>query len=581
MKTEKVLEVLLESVYNGIIAIDKLGIINYCNKAARVMMGLNENIKGLPVEKIFPNTQLLTVLKTGKPQHATKFTYGKKTFLTNRTPIIDNNEIIGAVAVFQEITDIEKISSELASVQELNRQLNAIIESVDDGILVLDEKGQITKVNKSLEKVTGLKSADYLHKDLDSLYEKGLLLYKPIASAALEKKAVITNFQGINTGKELIITAKPFTDENGNVKGVVSTVRDITELIKLRQELEQSQKLTNFYLARLNQFSKQCLEQNKFITRNPKMINILELAYRIAQSETTVLILGESGVGKGLIAENIHNWSNRSKEPIVKINCSAIPKELLESELFGYESGAFTGAKKIGKPGLLEAANEGTVFLDEIGDLPLDMQSKLLHVLEDKQFIRIGSVKPFTVNVRFIAATNQNLEENVRKGTFREDLYYRLNILPLKILPLRERKEDIPVLISFFLSKFNKKYTASKSFSPQVVSLLQDYSWTGNVRELSNVVERLVLISAEDTIKAEDLPEHILNQVERCELNNLNIDEKLLKKAKEDLEIAILMEAIDKHKSMRKAAQALGLSHTSVIRKARKYGLSGVDKLTI
>lgn len=573
MKTKKVLEVLLDSVYNGIIAIDKHGIIIFCNKAAISLMNLNNDIEGLPVDKVFPNTQLLTVLETGKPQYATKFIHGKKTFLTNRTPITNNNEIIGAVAVFQDITDFEEISSELASVQELNRQLNAIIESIDDGILILDDKGKITKVNKSLEKATGLKSVDYLDKDLDSLYQQGLLLYKPIASAALEKKEVITNLQGINTGKELIITAKPFADENGNIKGVVSTVRDITELIKLRQELEQSQKLTNLYLAKLNQLSKQCMEQNKFITRNPKMINILELAYRIAQAETTVLILGESGVGKGLIAENIHNWSNRSKEPIVKINCSAIPKELLESELFGYEAGAFTGAKKIGKPGLLETASEGTVFLDEIGDLPLDMQVKILHVLEDKQFIRIGGVRPFTVNVRFIAATNQNLQEKVKEGGFREDLYYRLNILPLIILPLRERLEDIPVLLSFFLSKFNSKYNSSKSFSPQVISLLQNYSWPGNVRELSNVVERLVLISAEDTIKEEDLPEHISNQVEKCELNKLSIDDKLLKKAREDLEISLLKEAMEKHKSLRKAAQMLGLSHTAVIKKARKYGL--------
>jgi PAS domain S-box-containing protein/TyrR family helix-turn-helix protein len=575
MKCPEVLDILLDSVHNGIIAINKDGIITICNRAARIMMRIEENIEGQPIETIISNTQLLNVLNTGQAQYAVKFTYGDKTFLTNRSPIILNKKVVGAVAVFQEITDLEHISSELAIVQNLNRELNAIIESIDDGILILDEKGKILRVNKSLERVTGLSIQEYNNNYLHSLYEKGLLLYKPIASSALERKEIITNFQAINTGKELIITARPVTDDEGNITRVVSTVRDITELTKLRRELEQSQKLTDLYLAQLNQLSKErFLKGNKIITRNTEMLNLLDMSYRIAQTETTVLILGESGVGKELIAENIHNWSNRAeKGSMIEVNCSAIPKELLESELFGYEPGSFTGAKKKGKPGLFELANEGTIFLDEIGDLPLEMQAKLLRVLEVKEFFRIGGVKPIKVNTRFIAATNQNLEQSVKEGMFREDLYYRLNIVPIVIPPLRKRKEDIPVLLSFFLSKYNKKYQSSKSFSPKAVTLLQKYSWPGNVRELKNIVERLVLISNQEIIQEEDLPEHILNIVEKVENKTYSLNGKSLKEAKEELEIVILKKEIEKHRSIRQVAQALGLSHTAVLKKVHKYNL--------
>jgi len=295
MKFPEILNVLIESVHNGILAINTEGIITVCNKAARMMMGIDESIEGEPVESIISNTQLLNVLKTGVPQYAEKFIYRNKTFLSNRTPIILDNQIVGAVAVFQDITDIEKISLELSTLQYLNRELNTIIDSIDDGVLVIDEKGKIVRVNKSFERVTGLNHQEYSNSSLQSLYEKGLLLYTPIASAALEKKEVITNLQIISTGKELIITAIPVTDECGKINKVVTTARDITDLNKLKQELEQSQKLSELYRAQINQLSKKrFIKDNKIVTRNTKMLDILELSHRIAQTETTVRVCSES-----------------------------------------------------------------------------------------------------------------------------------------------------------------------------------------------------------------------------------------------------------------------------------------------
>jgi len=577
MEHHETLEILIDAIYNGIIAINKEGIITVCNKAARKMMGVNEDVLGRSVETIIYNARLLSVLKTGVPQYAEKFSYKKKTFLTNVTPIVLDDLVMGAVAVFQEITDIEKISLELLSVHSLNRELNTIIDSIDDGVLVTDGEGKIIRVNKSIEKVTGLSVQEYTDNFMQSLYEKGLLLYAPIASATLEKKEIVTNLQIISTGKEVIVTANPVTDKHGKINKVVTTARDITDLNKLKQDLEQSQKLTELYRAQINQLTKKhFLKNNKVVTRNTKMLNILELCHRIAQTETTVLILGESGVGKELIAENIHNWSDRAERgPLIKVNCSAIPKELLESEFFGYESGSFTGAKKGGKPGLFELASEGSILLDEIGDLPLEMQAKLLRVLETKQYLRLGGLKHKKINTRFIAATNKDLEEMVKEGLFREDLYYRLNVVPIAIPSLRERLDDIPILLSFFLNKFNQKYGLSKSFCPEAISLLQKYHWPGNVRELKNIIERLVLISSQNIIYKEDIPGNITKAMESSEnaKKTYSLKGQSLKDIREELEITILKEAIEKYGSIREISRELGLSHTAVGKKMRKYNL--------
>jgi TyrR family helix-turn-helix protein len=282
--------------------------------------------------------------------------------------------------------------------------------------------------------------------------------------------------------------------------------------------------------------------------------------------------------------ESIHRWSAR-KGKLIKINCSAIPEKLLESELLGYEEGAFTGAKKQGKPGAFEMADQGTIFLDEIGDLPLSMQAKILRVLEDTKVLRLGGTEPIKIDARIIAATNQDLESKIKKGEFREDLFYRLNVLPISITPLRERPGDIPLLLSFYLCKYNKRYRLQKRFSPAILSALNKYSWPGNVRELKNVVERMVIVSDESTLKKSDIPENIRLEIESTveppaggdtgadTVFKFDYSRMGLKRATEELEKIILKDAIEKHGSFRKASRHLGISHTAVIKKVRNYNL--------
>jgi transcriptional regulator with PAS, ATPase and Fis domain len=302
------------------------------------------------------------------------------------------------------------------------------------------------------------------------------------------------------------------------------------------------------------------------------MENILQLAAKIADVDSTVFILGESGVGKEVIARFIHKRSHRDKGPFVKINCGAIPETLLESELFGYETGAFTGAKRQGKPGLIEMANEGTLFLDEIGELPLNLQVKLLQVLQEHRLVRIGGIKPITVNIRVIAATNRDIENMVKKGEFREDLFYRLNVVPITIPPLRERRDDIIPLIYHFLEEYNRKYDKAKKISAEAKDILIKYNWPGNVRELENTVERLVVTVEEDVILPHHLPEN-LKEI-NIPLKVVNVDGIIpLKDAVEMVERQLLHKAVEQCNSTYDIAKILGVNQSTVVRKIQKYGI--------
>lgn len=575
---------LLNSFKYGILAIDFKQNIFFCNESFFSLMKIKQNIIGKPLKEVFKEENLIKILNTGQSQLMEKFTYNNRMFLVNRIPIHENGEIVGAVSTFMEITSIEKITFEIAKTFKKQITVNTVIDAVNYGILILDKNGMVCKVNNSLLRDTELTSSDFLRKDMDMLFKQGLIRCNSIALTSLNKKQIVTDFQGICTGKELIINAAPIVNEKGEVLTVASTVKDITDFNKIRLELEEAFWLPNLYKSNIvggNPWEEKLKKEKIFITRNIKMLDTLKLIKKIANSHSKVLILGESGVGKEIIVENIHKWSLRQGR-LIKINCSAIPEKLLESELFGYEEGAFTGAKKRGKPGAFEMANNGTLFLDEIGDLPLSMQAKILRVLEDTKILRLGGTEPIHVNARIIAATNQNLKDKTKKGEFREDLYYRLNVLPIFILPLRERTEDIPLLLIFYLGKYNGRYQLQKSFSPATVNILTKYSWPGNVRELKNVVERMVIISNGDVIRESDIPDNILDEVKSTKDNatsssitfEFDYSNMSLKKATEELEKIILENAIKKHGSFRKASKHLGVSHTSVIKKVKKYGIT-------
>jgi len=333
--------------------------------------------------------------------------------------------------------------------------------------------------------------------------------------------------------------------------------------------------LATRYQAELSELMFERLKKEKVIAESPEMRKVLTLAIRAAKTDTTVMILGESGVGKEVLARIIHNTSNRSETgSFIQINCGAIPEHLLESELFGYEAGAFTGANPKGKAGLFEIANKGTILLDEIGDLPLKLQVKLLRVLQERELLRIGGTTARKLDVRIISATNVNIWDCVQEGTFREDLYYRLNVLPIEIPPLRERKEDIPPLAMYFISLLNEKFGFEKRIASDSFPILESYSWPGNVREIQNFLERLWVFSDDNLIQPQSVQAQLDSLKAKFKFSSIAVNELIpIQEAKELVEKELISLAYNRYPSIRKAAKVLGLDHGSVIRKAEKYGI--------
>ena len=302
------------------------------------------------------------------------------------------------------------------------------------------------------------------------------------------------------------------------------------------------------------------------------MYRVMEKAIRLSQVDTTILLQGEAGVGKGYFADLIHNTSPRKDKPLIRVDAGAIPEQLIESELFGYEGGAFTGALRRGKPGYIEIAEEGTLFLDEIAEIPLQIQVKLLRFLENNQIVRVGDTTTKTINTRVIAATNKRLDKMVEEGTFRKDLFFRLNVIPLTIPPLRERVDDIPPLIYYFLKKFNQKYSRQKAIFPRALECLCSYSFPGNIRELSNLIEQLVVLLPNDKIDIEDIPSHIRTSYNSSK-NTLPAHGWNLQKTVAEIEKDLIARAIKNFGSQRKAAEPLGINHSTLSRKIKKYGI--------
>lgn len=394
-----------------------------------------------------------------------------------------------------------------------------------------------------------------------------------------ERKKSVTIMRKMRQGNEIYITGTPvFCD--GQITHVTVNIRDVTELQRLQVQVSR---LTALYLSAPEENRTSTLAKENIVVESPAMKRVVDIAIRIAQVDSVVLIYGESGTGKEVIARLIHSLSARSKGPFISINCGAIPENLLESELFGYEKGAFTGAWRDGKPGLFELANGGVIFLDEISEMPLNLQVKLLKILQDMEVYRLGGIKPIKFDVRVIAATNRNLLELVKDKKFREDLFYRLYVVPIEIPPLRNRREDIFPLAWHFLKMYNQKYNQSKTFSSELVAVLETYNWPGNVRELQNIIERLVVTSDTDVLKPEHLP-HSIYQRDEDETEEASFKEYKLSgivalyQAKELTERALLAQALKMKRTTREIGNLLGISHSTVVRKLQKYGLSGTER---
>ncbi|MEW6275115.1 MAG: sigma 54-interacting transcriptional regulator [Bacillota bacterium] len=425
--------------------------------------------------------------------------------------IYHQSKLVGVASTFELFTKIKKllvqdifnlknVIEESKKMNQLNTQLDILIKNSYDGIFITDGEGKVLRVNNSVLRMLGAKEDELLGKNTGDLVKDGYYSSSSVLES-IKLRQPVTKIMYSRTGVEIMATSTPIFDEDGKVIYVITNSRDMTDLSKLLRELEQTKELSNRYLTELQYLRKKHLEHDRIVAESPIMLKVIETAQKIAKVDSTVLIRGESGVGKEVIAKFIHKESYRNNGPFIAVNCAAIPEPLLEAELFGYESGAFTGASRSGKPGMFELADKGTLFLDEVGELPLAIQAKLLRALESSEVMRVGGIKAKKIDVRIIAATNKDLEEMVLKGVFRRDIYYRLNVIPLYIPPLRERKEDIIALTNFFLREFCNKNKCRRFFSQEALSELVNQQWPGNTRELRNVVERVAATATGEEIR--------------------------------------------------------------------------------
>lgn len=452
---------------------------------------------------------------------------------------------------------------------KLNRALDAIIENSYDGIYITDQDGITLYTNSAIERITGIPKEYYIGKSVDQLIKRGIL-NASVTHKVVKLRRTVSVVQDNFAGKETLITGSPVFNAEGEIEQVVTNIRDLSDLNELMHELTKANELNNQYKQEIEKLRK-ITSKDGVVFVSDKMKMIYEIAERISDIDATVLILGETGVGKDVLARNIYNRSIRSKKgDFIKINCGAIPADLLESELFGYEGGAFTGANQKGKPGMFELAESGILFLDEVGELPLQLQVKLLRALQEREIQRIGGTKPKKIDVRIIAATNRNLSEMVKSGDFREDLFYRLNVIPITIPPLRERREDILALTDLFLTKANEQYKFSKEIDSRLKEYFYQHDWPGNVRELINIVERLVVLTDNRILSINDLPEEY--QPENRNQPNLNAT-LTLKEAVERAEKEILTKAAQTYQTTYEIAEALESSQATIVRKLKKYRL--------
>jgi len=569
---KKDIELILNSTHDAMIGVDTDGIITLFNKAAERLTGIEaKDAMGKYVADVIKDTRLPYILETGESELNRQQDLGNIKIITNRMPVKDKKgRIIGAVAVFRDITEIIKLAEEITNLNEVYSLLEAIINATQDAISVVDQNGLGVMINPAYIKITGLSEKDVIGKPAtvdiaegESIHMQVLKTRKPIKGALMKVGPA---------RKEVLVNAAPII-VNGELRGSVGVIHDMSEITKLSNELKNAKNIIRSLEAKYT--------FEDIIGSDPLLLSAIDKAKKAAEIPITVLLRGESGTGKEIFAHAIHNESERKFRKFIKVNCSAIPETLLESELFGYEEGAFTGAKKGGKKGFFEEAEGGTIFLDEIGEIPHSTQTKLLRVLQEKEIVRVGGTKSISIDVRIIAATNADLEGAIESGRFRADLYYRLNVLPITIPPLRLRKGDIYDLSIFFIKKFNQQYGRNvRDITQQAVSRLKEYNWPGNVRELDNFIGRAIInMKASDTV----IQENHLPKLEGASDAGDNPDARMKGRGSISMTLDSVVEKAEKEhiaKVMKecgnnktKAAKNLNISLRSLYYKLERYGL--------
>lgn len=581
-----------ENVYSniesGLLVVDNQHTIIIYNTEAEHLFGIPaREVLGRKVTEVFPDSRLPEVVDTKEPILGYTREIGKSTIVVNTTPIIENDEIKGAISTFEDVSRLVQISWEFEEVKELKERYLQILEAVQDGICVFDREGTVTYINGSYNEITGenISEGDNIHEISPNgsrmrVLEKGQKIMGEIS----QKK----------NGKSVVANIVPII-VNQQITGGISVVKNLSEIEELIDRISHLSAKTEYLEEELHRRKKLNPAFNRIVGVSNKLYDAMKLAAKTADNNFNVLIRGESGTGKELIAEAIHYSSERATQPFIRVNCAAIPENLLESEMFGHVKGAYTGAIKT-KIGKFELADKGTIFLDEIGELDKSMQAKMLRVIQKKEFQRVGDDRTITVDARIIAATNRNLEELVENGEFREDLYYRLNVIPIWLPPLRERREDIPVLSEYFLNKIAEELGCEpKKLSGEAMDALIHYSWPGNIRELENVMERINILADGREVQKEDLP-HYISENYHTAVNDEVPSEAVMENGLYDAGLSlgktsaeeivtgndeimpweyyereIIRKALKKYGSYNAAGKALGLTHKTVAAKARKY----------
>ena len=557
-RREEVYQSALDTIYCAIIILDQAGKILYVNESARKMVEGSSVVFEELLECLGQEVDL--VRGSGRYQ----IDVGPARIVCRVNPRYLSGERHGSTIVLHQSKHSECVMQEMDVVSSIFEELNVCLESSHDGIMVSDGMGNVIRLNAALEKLIGVKRRDILGRNVADLVQEGVYESSAILQVIETGKTATVVID--HNGRQLLITGSPVYNANSAMTAVVANIRDMSELNDLRQKLEQQQMIAEKYSKELAHIARQQSAQTSFVACSREMKTILATIHSISEVDSTVLISGESGTGKEMVVNEIYASSMRSYRPIIKVNCGAIPPALFESELFGYEDGAFTGARRKGKPGFFELAHMGTLFLDEVGELPLEMQVKLLRVLQEGEIIRIGGSKPISVDVRIIAATNRDLWEMTEEGTFRQDLYYRLNVINIEVPPLRQRRDDIIPLVMHILERFNQKYGKHKEIPIELGKVLRELPWRGNVRELENLIENLVVLCPEDVLTPEHLPvryQRGQNPASQVEIRGILPMKDMVRRAERQL----IANAQAQYSSMQEVAKALGVDVSTISRK--------------
>ena len=568
-------ETLLDSLTHALVAVDAHGAICGVNATTRKLFGLEEDPVGRACPELFPALAPLLeqCRRTGETEHNHSLVEHGLRLFCDLSPLRSADGIIGATACLYQRWQLEKAASDLNSTELLIRQLQAMFDSSSDGIWTCDADGVVLDMNGASEKLKGIKAGHVVGKPVSELVSLGLIDH-PVTAEVMRRRAQVSTVQNVPaTGKQLLVTATPAFDPTGQIFMVVVNERDVTDLNRLQERLLREEQVREKAQSELKGLAMMELESKGIVAESPEMRRVLAMALKMAALDTLeALILGESGTGKGLIASFIHKNSPRRDKPFIPVNCAALPENLFEAELFGYEEGAFTGARRGGKPGLFELAGSGTIFLDEVGELPITVQAKLLKCLDDREYLPLGGEVPKKVHCAVITATNRNLERLVQAKKFRKDLFYRLNTFTLKIPPLREREEDVFELTTLYLQRLNGEYGTAKRLTHSGMKRLLAHSFPGNVRELIGIIKKAVIMS-----EGSLLDDYLAQTLGAARQPARTAPEEPIRGLEEELmahERRLLVRGMTVCQTQRALAEYLGVSQPTIARRMQKHGLS-------